>query len=229
MSPDPAASSPPLNRALENVRLLRELKAKIPLYGEETPDAIFRRWQRLRSPALTLAPQPYEPLWPVWFAEERERLRAALGGRPVIEHFGSTSIPGLGSKRVIDLAVALEEVEGSGEALAGLGYEPYGNSPVDTETDWYWYTGRACVFVAHVCRQGRPWLRRALDFRDFLRAHPEERERYTALKERLAAESGGDALRFSLGKIELFHEIFTRAAAWREGANTADTAAKDLS
>lgn len=214
------APSGQLHRAVDYVRLLRQMRAKIPSYGEETPDQIFRRWQRLRSPALSLTPEPYEPSWPHRFAQERERLRSALAEhRPVIEHFGSTAIPGLASKRVVDLAVAVESPDDVDDRLTSLGYVAYGNSPVDTETTWFWRTeDPGCVFVAHLCRLGRPWLQRALDFRDFLIAHPAERERYAALKERLAVEAAGDSLRYSLGKIELFHEVFTRAAAWREAA-----------
>lgn len=217
MSHDQSAPPEQLGRALDYVRLLKQMRAKIPLYGEETLDEIFRRWKKLRSPHLTLTPQPHDPTWPQRFAEERERIRQALPGQqPVIEHFGSTSIPGLPSKLVIDLAVAVESLEGVEDRLVSLGYVSYGNSPVDTETTWLWRTDDpGCVFVAHLCRVGRPWLQRAIDFRDFLTAHPEEIERYTSLKERLAMESAGDSLRYSLGKIELFHEIFTRAAAWR--------------
>lgn len=217
MDHDQKAPPEQLGRALDYVRLLKQMRAKIPLYGEETLDEIFRRWKKLRSPHLTLTPQPHDPTWPRRFAEERERIRQALPGqRPAIQHFGSTSIPGLASKRVIDLSVAVESLDGVEGRLVSLGYEDYGNSPVDTETTWLWRTDETgCVFVAHLCRQGRPWLQRAADFRDFLIAHPEEIERYLRLKERLAVDSAGDSLRYSLGKIELFHEIFTRAAAWR--------------
>ncbi|HEV7517510.1 MAG TPA: GrpB family protein, partial [Thermoanaerobaculia bacterium] len=107
--------------------------------------------------------------------------------------------------------------DGVAGGLSALGYQAYGNSPLDAETQWFWRTeDPRCIFVAHLCRQGRPWLQRARDFRDFLCAHPEERDRYAALKQQLAAAATGDPFRYSLGKIELFHEIFTRAAAWRE-------------
>ncbi len=220
MSGDPQPRAGQLSRGLEYVRLLREMRAKIPLYGEESPDALFQRWQRLRSPHLSLAPQPYDPDWPRWFAEEKQRLASALDERrPAIEHFGSTSIPGLVSKGVVDLAVAVTDPDGLEERLTALGYVAYGNSPVDTQTTWFWRTASPTrVFVAHLCRQGRPWIQRAIDFRDFLRAHPAERERYADLKRKLAADAAGDPLRFSLGKIEIFHEIFNRAASWREAA-----------
>lgn len=209
---------------LASVRALKsfppELRAKHDKV--ETLERKFARWQRMRTPELSLEQRSYTPAWPAWFAEERPRIADALGSRAVtIEHFGSTSVPGLSSKNILDIAIGLEAAAADGAevaaALAGLGYENYGNSPVDPETLWFWKLEGDRAFVLHVCDHHRPWIAEQVDMREYLRAHPEERDRYAELKRGLAAEKDQGLLHYSLRKLAITVELVDRAQTWRAG------------
>jgi len=213
-----AAADARLNRVLRTARRVKHLRARIERYGVESVEETFRRWQAVRIPELPLAMREHDPAWAELFAEESRRVRARLGPAVVnVQHFGSTSIPPLPSKDIVDFYIVIDGPPEAPElvsALADLGYELYGNSPVDPETVWYWRTAENRAFVAHVCRPGRAWLSTVVNFRDFMRTHPEERRRYEEGKRQLAAEADQDFLGYSVGKMALFAELNERADAW---------------
>jgi GrpB-like predicted nucleotidyltransferase (UPF0157 family) len=217
------AGRPDLGGVLRAARAVQALKASVRNETREPIERKVRRWQLLRTPSLPeciQAVRPYDLLWPVRFQQERERLLALLGSGRVaaLEHIGSTSIPGLASKSILDLLVAVKEDPLSPDLLArwaAAGYEPYGNSPCDHEAVWLWNTkGEGFASVAHVCADTNPWIRTALSFRDYMRAHPDECTGYEDLKHRLAAEKGRTLLEYSLEKLKAFYEISERADAW---------------
>ncbi|MES1240998.1 MAG: GrpB family protein [Acidobacteriota bacterium] len=202
-----------IDRLMETMKAVKQLRRRFESWGSETVEEHFKRLRGLRLPDLKLAVRDHDPEWAALFAAEKERLSTALGLAPEdIQHFGSTSIPPLPSKDMIDFSIAMEEPPV--EAFTSLGYESYGNSPVDPEAVWFWNTGGHCIYVAHVCRPGRPWMATVVSFRDYLRAHPEERTRYAEAKQRLAAEQGQDFLGYSVGKLSLIGEVNEKAAAW---------------
>jgi len=228
LPPVPAVAPPAggrLSEVLGCVRMLRQIPAALRERQDrvETLERKFARWQRLRLPELPLEQRAYDPEWAAWFASEEERITAALAPRAArIEHFGSTAVPGLGSKNIIDIAVGVaggdagdEEAAGIEAALAAAGYASFGNSPIDPVTRWLWRVEDDRAFVIHLCDRGRPWLDEQADLRDYLRACPEERERYAALKRQLAAESGASFLGYSVGKMALSLELVARALEWR--------------
>jgi GrpB-like predicted nucleotidyltransferase (UPF0157 family) len=208
---------PRLERLMQTVRAVKRLRAKVERWGAETVEEHFRRLRTLRLPDLPLTVREHDPTWAAIFAREKDRLMESLESVVDIQHFGSTSIPTLPSKDIIDLLVAVQgpaltlERE---QAFARLGYEAYGNSPVDPQAVWFWHTGGNCAFAAHVCEHGRPWMTTVVNFRDFLRSHPAERARYAEAKLRLAAEEGQDYLGYSVGKLALIGEVNEKAAAW---------------
>ncbi|HYO11768.1 MAG TPA: GrpB family protein [Thermoanaerobaculia bacterium] len=226
LAPAQAPRKAPRGDMLASVRALKsfppELRAKHDKV--ETLERKLSRWQKIRVPELSLEQRPYSPAWSTWFAGEQARIAAALGPRAVrIEHFGSTSVPGLSSKNIVDVAVGLEgppDAEAEG-ALAGLGYESYGNSPVDPETLWFWKLSDDRAFVLHVCDHHRPWIGEQADMREYLRAHPEERDRYAERKRRLAEEKGQGLLHYSLRKLALTVDMVDRAQTWRAAAGLA--------
>jgi GrpB-like predicted nucleotidyltransferase (UPF0157 family) len=131
----------------------------------------------------------YNPLWPQAFAEEAARIEAALGERALaIEHYGSTAVPGLRAKPIIDLQIGVADIgDGLGfiEPMAGLGYDYAGDQGIPEHH--IFGKGKARTHLAHVVvYQGEQWLR-SLRFRDRLRSRPEVRTAYAALKARLAA------------------------------------------
>lgn len=205
------------DRLMQTVRAVKRLRAKVERWGAESVEEHFRRLRALRLPDLPLTVREHDPAWAEIFAREKNRLLEALESVVDIQHFGSTSIPPLPSKDIVDFLVAVEGPVLTPErvqAFARLGYESYGNSPVDPEAVWFWNIGGNCAFAAHVCEHGRPWMTTVVNFRDFLRSHPMERSRYAEAKLRLAAEKDQDFLGYSVGKLALISEVNEKAEAW---------------
>lgn len=161
---------------------------------------------------------PYDPDWPKTFEIERERLQALLA--PVsIDHIGSTSVPGLPAKPIIDVLVAvteLEHLDGQAEALRSAGYDYLGE---------YGLVGRRYLrrhapdgkrtHHIHVYQQGDDSLHRHLAFRDYLRIHAQERDAYAAAKFALV-EAGVDRQAYQLGKAEFVAALEQRALEWAD-------------
>lgn len=139
----------------------------------------------------------YDPAWPARFEAEAARLRDALGEVAVrIEHIGSTSVPGLPAKPVIDiqLSVACFEPEARyAGPLERLGYEQYPDPATPEHRIFTLPKGGGPRQVnLHVCEVGSEWERRHPAFRDRLRTDPVAREQYAALKRELALAHGND-------------------------------------
>lgn len=219
-------SGPRLREVLESVRVLKKIPPEIRAMHErdETLERKLARWQKVKVPDLPLEQRPYNPDWPGWFAAERARIAAALGPSALsIEHFGSTSVPGLSSKNIVDIAVGLEAPPAdAAEALARIGYESYGNSPIDPVTLWSWRVEENRAYAVHLCDQRRPWLSDQMDLRDYLREHPEERDRYAELKRRLAQEIDQSFLQYTISKMSMSLEMIERAREWRASYGNRD-------
>jgi GrpB-like predicted nucleotidyltransferase (UPF0157 family) len=159
----------------------------------------------------------YDPRWPSRFEQEAERVRGALAESVVeLEHMGSTAVPGLGGKPVVDISVGLRALELSAEQLAameGLGYEYLGENGLQGRLFFRRdEAGRRAYHVHAVEHGGTHWHRhRAL--RDYLREHPEEAERYGAEKRRVAAEAA-DSDDYWKRKQPHVDALFARAWAW---------------
>lgn len=224
MSRDPSggAEAGPEN-AFRLARLIRRLKERVgpEELGGETVEQLVRRWSRLRAPELDIQVREHDPEWARAFESEKQRLQAALAGEELVDvqHIGSTSIPPLPGKNILDLAVAVRTLPCTArqtERLTGLGYQSYGPSPIDPDFTWFWniHEGGQGAFVVHVCGHQSPWFSWLLNFRDFMRAEPEERRRYEALKRELAAVPGQSWLEYSIVKRALALRITERANAW---------------
>lgn len=160
--------------------------------------------------------------WSAAFDREAAVVTNALSDLPIeLHHIGSTAIPGILAKPVIDmLAVvpAVEALDVRTHRLAALGYEALGE---------YGIPGRryfrkdapdgARTHQVHAFSVGSPEIERHLNFRDYLRAFPAEAAAYAALKQRLAGECGGDMRAYGDGKTEFIRAVERRAAAWRRG------------
>jgi GrpB-like predicted nucleotidyltransferase (UPF0157 family) len=157
---------------------------------------------------------PYDLAWPARFARERARIVAALGRVAVrIEHVGSTSVPGLPAKPIIDIDLCVPDVDDEPGYLPPLlraGYrfrvrEP-GHRMVRTpERDVH----------LHICTAGSDWERRHLLFRDWLRGHPADRDRYARLKRELSATDWPDMNAYADAKGPFIEEVTRRAAGGR--------------
>ncbi len=133
---------------------------------------------------------PYDPAWPSLFTTEatalREVLRPWLAGP--IEHVGSTAVPGLSSKPVIDIMAAVESLDASRAALLAIGKIGYQYAPHRADVmHWLCKPGFSIrTHHLHLVPYRSPLWRERLRFRDCLRARPALAEEYTALKHRLA-------------------------------------------
>jgi GrpB-like predicted nucleotidyltransferase (UPF0157 family) len=217
-----AAAADRMHEVRRIARAIRDLKESVTNEMREPIERKLRRWQQLRMPDLAPAVQavrPYDPAWPTLFTREQERLRAALGEQAgAVEHIGSTSIPGMAGKGILDLLVAVREIPAAAARLAAAGYQDYGVSPCDHEALWLWDTSPTQhAFIVHLCAVENPWIRTALNFRDYMRACPEECAGYEELKHRLRAEQR-NLLEYSIVKLKLFYELSERADAWAGGA-----------
>jgi GrpB-like predicted nucleotidyltransferase (UPF0157 family) len=182
--------------------------------------------------AFTMSPAPtsrifladYSPDWPRRFEEEHQRLQDAIGEWAVaIEHVGSTSIPGIAAKPIIDIAVALSELCDALfciTPLTQLGYVCLGEFGIaeriyfrkDTATPLPGQTtnGVGRTHQIHMYARTHPQFINHLALRDYLRANPGARQEYEDLKRRLAAELD-DIEQYADAKSDLIRDILQRA------------------
>jgi len=158
-----------------------------------------------------------DPAWPGRFEEEAARLQVALGAQVVrIEHIGSTSVPGLAAKPIVDISVGLVSMEPRGgyvPALVDLGYRTV-LDPTDPDHE---FASRDLAgerrFNAHLCLAGSRFERRHLAFRDWLRTHPGDAAAYGKLKRELAATHPNDVHTYTDGKTGFIRAIEAQALA----------------
>ena len=159
----------------------------------------------------------YDPDWPRLYAEEAGEIRDALGESVVaMEHMGSTAVPGLAGKPVIDISVGLRRsalTDAEVAAMERLGYEYLGEFGLPGRLYFRKDEGGRRTHQVHaVEHDGEQWHRHRA-FRDYLRAHPEEAEAYATEKRRIAAESTG--LEDYWERKQPFADaLFARAWAW---------------
>jgi GrpB-like predicted nucleotidyltransferase (UPF0157 family) len=157
---------------------------------------------------------PYQATWPGLFAEEAERLRAALGARILsVEHVGSTSVPGLDAKPILDLAASVEclsEAEGLVPVLERLGYEQ--KPDADNPDRLCFVRGPAELRTHHLslAEPGSRFWWQQVRFRDLLRADPTLADAYARLKRELAERHPGDRLAYAAGKQPFIEAALAR-------------------
>jgi NAD-dependent deacetylase len=171
----------------------------------------------LRPPRGPVFVVDYDPEWPKLYDAERERIRRGLGDVVVdIEHMGSTAVPGLAGKPVIDISIGLRTLDLTEDdiaAMKGLGYEYLGEFGLPGRL--YFRKGEATsTHHVHAVEWGGEHWRRHLAFRDYLRAHPDEARRYGEAKKRLAVEVDHDWYEYVERKNTVADELFERAWAW---------------
>ena len=156
---------------------------------------------------------PYDPAWPSLFARLEQRIRAALGDEALLlEHVGSTSVPGLAAKPIIDIVLALADTRDEDAYVGRL--EQQGFTLRIREPDWYEH--RMFKFSdpkanLHVFSQGCEEIDRLLLFRDWLRTHPDDRLLYEAKKRELAGRTWKYTQNYADAKSEVVQEILARA------------------
>jgi GrpB-like predicted nucleotidyltransferase (UPF0157 family) len=168
-------------------------------------------WVVPPPPAELVEIVPYDPQWPHRYQELAEQVRLALGSKVLdVEHIGSTSVPGLAAKDVIDIDLTVADPRDEDAYVPAL------------EKIGYFLTVREPSFHEHRClRLAEPRVNlhvfgpdcsetiRHRMFRDWLRTHPEDRERYETAK-RAAIPGGGDVMAYNARKQQVIRDIYDR-------------------
>ena len=164
----------------------------------------------------------YDPEWPRRFEVERRRIRAALDSLVLrIEHIGSTAVPGLAAKPIVDILVGVEDADDEkvfGRALEAAGYELRVREPGHR----MFRTPARDVHV-HVWNEIDPEVARHLRFRNRLRVSAEDRREYERVKRELVSQDWADMNDYADAKTEVIQAILARAEAGSPADPTIDS------
>jgi len=165
------------------------------------------------SGAVTIA--EYDPEWPKLYEREAERIRALLGDKVLLlEHVGSTSVPGLPAKPIID--IDLQVADSADEDAYVPQLTAAGYVLIVREPDWYGhraFKGPDTNINLHVFGTQLDELERHLLLRDWMREHPEDRDLYRDTKLELAQRTFASIHEYSNAKTQVVVEILRRAGA----------------
>lgn len=186
-----------------------------PLTEEEIRAAHVGGGPTLLNGSVYLA--EYDPEWPRLFEREAARVRAALGERVVLlEHVGSTSIPGLAAKPKIDILLVV--ANSADEAAYVPAMEAAGYVLHIREPEWHQhrlFKGPDIDINLHVFSSGDSEIKRMLLFRDWLRGHPADRQLYEQTKRELASRHWKYVQNYADAKAEVVEAILARARGAR--------------
>ena len=158
----------------------------------------------------------YDPSWPEVFAGEAQAIRQALGNTLVaIEHVGSTAIPGLAAKPVIDILAAVTSLAAGTTAvpaLEALGYDCRGENGIPGRLFFRKGLGEfKRTHHLHLVQAGHEQWTSMLTFRDYLRSHPGDAQRYEALKRALSVKYRDNRRAYTNGKAGFVQAILEKA------------------
>jgi len=157
----------------------------------------------------------YDPQWPVMFDREASRIRAALASLAIrVEHVGSTSVPGLAAKPIIDIVLAVPDSADEAAyvpVLESAGYVLRGR-----QADWLqhrMFKGPDADVNLHVFSAGEAEIDRMVLFRDWLRSHDDDRDAYLRVKRDLAQRTWRYVQHYADSKTAIVQQIMARATA----------------
>jgi GrpB-like predicted nucleotidyltransferase (UPF0157 family) len=159
----------------------------------------------------------YDPRWPTLYVEEKRRILAAIGSHILtIEHIGSTAVPGLGAKPIIDIMVGLRHLADAPPCiprLQAIGYEYVPEHEQQLPERRYFHKGKEGnrTHHLHMVETASEFWHRHLLFRDYLRAHPDTAQQYYELKKGLADQFRSDREAYTEGKTAFIKTIEARA------------------
>jgi GrpB-like predicted nucleotidyltransferase (UPF0157 family) len=173
---------------------------------------------------------PYDSAWPARYAAEARRIGRAVGPRfEALAHVGSTAVPGLAAKPILDVqggVATLADAESCVDALATLGYEYVPALEEATPERRYFRktAGGDHTHHLHVVETGSNWWERHLLFRDYLRANPDVAAAYERVKRRAAREHRHDEAAYGAAKAGFVDRVEARArrAAREDDERTGD-------
>jgi GrpB-like predicted nucleotidyltransferase (UPF0157 family) len=193
-------------------------REEIVTFDDSPPPPGANAWLPTTGRRTDIAIADPDPDWPLLYDEFAARIRQVLGWRAIqLEHVGSTSVPGLPAKPIIDIDLTVADPNREEDyvpALETIGYQLVIREP-------WWYGHRALSAHEpgsnlHVFGFDSPELVRHRIFRDWLRGNPDERDRYAAVKRQSADDAnanGEHVMQYNARKQQVLREIYHRAFA----------------
>lgn len=161
----------------------------------------------------------HDPTWQERFREEANQLYATLGQEVIaIHHIGSTSIPNIYAKPIIDILIEVQDIDRIDDynpLMRQMGYLPKGENGLKGRRYFIKGDEEHRTHHVHIYERGHPDIERHLNFRDYLQVHPEDAYRYSMLKEELACRFPTDIDAYQSGKAELIKELERKANTWK--------------
>ena len=159
----------------------------------------------------------YQEQWPIQFREEAEKIKAIFGEEIIaIHHIGSTAVPNLDAKPIIDLMPIVKQishVDSYDDQMRELGYDPRGEYGIEGRR--YFPKGEDHrTHHVHMFQAGSRHIERHLAFRDYLKEHPTVKEQYGQLKKTLAQQFPFDMDAYIRGKNDFVQSTEEAALAW---------------
>lgn len=161
--------------------------------------------------------KPYDPIFAQLFENEKKRLKSFLKKDYQIEHVGSTAVPGLGGKGIIDICIVVpdEDRDKVWNTLVEAGYKIRPNFTPDMHVSHTIYLPdpieRERKYHIHIRNPHAQWLKEVLAFRDYLRKHPEDVKRYADIKKKAAQEADEDREKYLAIKGQVIDDIMKKA------------------
>ncbi len=167
----------------------------------------------------------YSIIFPELFQKERDRIASNVNIRSIIEHIGSTAVPGLGGKGIIDIGIAIDkqDMELASKKLQAIGYEFRPN--FSSEDRFYFIAYLPDLeegtrkYHIHLTYPGNPEWKEFLGFRDYLRSHPKALQKYAELKQQAVSEARDEGERYRKIKEPMFKEISAKISTINEPIN----------
>jgi len=173
----------------------------------------------MHQPKKKIEVVAYNPEWPQVFKTESESIKDALGTNcRSMHHIGSTSVPGLSAKPIIDMIVVVNDPEKAIHPLESLGFKYKGEYNIPSR--FYFSRSEGVATNLHVYREDHPEIELNLAFRDYLRRHPDARDEYARLKEDLLQkESSFEKNNSQFTGYNLGKDAFIRKILQKTGFN----------
>jgi GrpB-like predicted nucleotidyltransferase (UPF0157 family) len=162
---------------------------------------------------------PYDPAWLLHFKDAADQITTVLVSNLIsAHHIGSTAVPGLAAKPIIDILLvvrSLEALDACNDAMGRLGYIAKSENGIAGRRYFQRLDGERHLVHIHAFKEGHPEITRHLNFRDYLIAHPQTAQAYQELKQKLASVFKASPQDYTAGKEFFIREVDTRAASWR--------------
>ncbi len=163
---------------------------------------------------------PYNIAWEKEFSKEAATLTTTMSAQVLeIHHIGSTAVPGLSAKPIIDLLIEVKDIKNVdtyNQKMEQLGYEAKGENGIKGRR-YFQKGGNERTHHVHVYEKGHPEINRHLSFRDYLRTHPDAAKEYETLKIELAHRYRFEPKKYVENKTNFIHKIDGLALKWKKG------------